>query len=93
MMGGLQSMTQMGFLLVAFTNTTSQVYKVVKKVVGFLMKTSVNLGHKFASLFTLDSKLGNILKKLIFIGSKTDKSVSTKSKLILGLRLAAIICI
>ena len=91
-MGGLQSMTQIGFLLVAFTNTTSHVYKVMKKLVGFLMKTSIKLGYKFASLFTLDSKLGSTLKKLLFVGSRTDKSVSTKNKLILGLRLAAIVC-
>lgn len=58
MMGGLQSMIQIGFSMVMFSSFTSQTWQLLKKVVSFLLKTSTKLFNKFISVFSLDSRFG-----------------------------------
>lgn len=92
MMGGLNSMIQIGFSMVAFSSFTSQTWQLLKKIVGFLLKTSTKLFNKFVSVFSMDSRFGEFCKKLLMVPSNSNNQLSAKSKLLMTLRIIALIC-
>lgn len=57
MMGGLNSMVQIGFAMVALCNFTSHAWKGLKAIISFLVKTSKSMALKFIGLFKVTSQM------------------------------------
>lgn len=56
-MGGLRSMVELGFSMVALCNFTSQSWQLLKKIMMFLTKTSRKLVNKLAGSHFLADKM------------------------------------
>lgn len=90
MMGGLRSMVEIGFSLVALGNFGSQSWELLKKIVGFLLKTSQSLAQRVAGVTVFSDKLVPVLEKVLLI-PQSSKGPSLKSKLLIALRIISAI--
>lgn len=92
MMGGLQSMVQIGFSLLAFSSFTSQTWQLLKKVVDFLFKGIVKIFTKL-SVIIGNSKINQLAKKMLLISVNSKNGLSIKNKFLVVLRVLAVLVI
>lgn len=87
MMGGLRSIVEIGFSLVALGNFTSQSWQLLNKILDFLMKTS----HKFARKVGSMGVPTTATKKVLRAISK-GSGPTIQDKLFFALRILSAFC-
>lgn len=87
MMGGLRSMVEIGFSLVALGNFTTQSWQMIKKIVGFLLKTSHTLASKMAKLNIFGKTANNLILKL-----GVRRGSTLQDKIFFAFRILSAIC-
>jgi hypothetical protein len=60
MMGGLRSMVEIGFSMVALCNFTSRSWELLKKIVQFLLQTSKKVYAKLTGSHFLTDKMSEV---------------------------------
>lgn len=89
MMGGLRSMVEIGFSMVALGNFGTQTWQLLKKIVAFLVKTSQTVASKVANSSFINERVAGAVQKLLMI-SPSSKS-SNLTKVLFGFRILSAI--
>lgn len=84
-------MVQLGFSMVALCNFGSKSWELLKKIVGFLMKTSEKLYMKLSGTSVLAQKMGEVFEKAMMISPNSKNGNSTLNKVLTALRVGAAI--
>lgn len=91
MMGGLRSMVEIGFSMVALCNFTSRSWELLKKIVQFLVQTSKKLYMKLAGSHILTEKMSEVFEKAMLISPNSKNGNTLLNKVLMAMRITAAI--
>jgi hypothetical protein len=89
MMGGLRSMVELGFSMVALCNFGSKSWELLKKIVVFLARSSKKMFCKLSGTSHLVSKMAAAFDAALMLSPNSKNGSSALNKIYLGLRVLA----